>query len=201
MILEIVVGTVMEAFYPIPSLVRPLKIEIFVCLKVNFLTGTNLYLLYVIVGDEAFSLRTNIMRPYPGWNLNEPEAIFNYRLSRAHRIIENSFGILTSRWHLFRCPIITDPHKVVLLTKASIALHNFLQTTESSMYCPPGFIDGEDSAGNVIKGSWRAEHDSTGLQPLGSVGGNRLSTCTYSYSLIGSTVFYFFISIQQMLLP
>ena len=69
------------------------------------------------------------------------------------------------------------------------------------MYCPPGFIDGEDSAGNVIEGSWRAEHDGTGLQPLGSVGWNSLSTCTYSYSLIGSTVFYFFIGIQQMLLP
>ena len=89
----------------------------------------------------------------------------------------------------------------MLLTKASIALHNFLQTTESSMYCPPGFIDGEDSAGNVIEGSWRTEDDGTGLQPLESVGWNRLRTCTYSYSLNGSTVFYFFIGIQQMLLP
>ena len=67
------------------------------------------------------------------------------------------------------------------------------------MYCAPGFIDGEDAAGNIIKGSRRAEHDDTGLQPLGSVGGNWLGTC--SYSLIDSIVFYFFIGIQQMLSP
>ena len=33
----------------------------------------------------------------------------------------------------------------VIYTKAAIALHNFLRTTESSVYCPPGFMDSEDS--------------------------------------------------------
>ena len=108
-----------------------------------------------------------MMRPYPGRNINGPEAIFNYHLSRAHRIIETSFGVLALGWYLFRRPIIANPHKVVLFTKASIALHNFLQTTESSMYCAPGLIGGEDGAGNVIKGNWRAEHDGIGLRPLG----------------------------------
>ena len=131
---------------------------------------------YVIVGDEAFPLKTNMMRPYPGRNLEEPQAIFNYRLSRARRIIENSFGILAARWRIFRRTIIADPSRVVIYTKAAIALHNYLRTTESSVYCPPGFIDGEDGTGNVIPGNWRDEGESSNsaLASLGSVSGNRL---------------------------
>ena len=140
------------------------------------LPGTSSPMLpYVIVGDEAFPFKENMMRPYPGKNLDEPECIYNYRLSRARRIIENSCGILAARWRIFRKPIIADPNKVVLYTKAAIALHNYLRTTESSVYCPPGFVDGEDGSGNVIVGTWRAECDNTagGLEPLGQVGGNR----------------------------
>ena len=34
---------------------------------------------YVFVGDEAFPLKKNLMRPYPGRNLPEDQAIFNYK--------------------------------------------------------------------------------------------------------------------------
>ena len=55
----------------------------------------------------------------------------------------------------------------MIYTKAAIALHNFLRTTESSVYCPPGFTDGEDGEGNVIKGAWRADSEhSTGMEPV-----------------------------------
>ena len=42
------------------------------------------------------------------------------------------------------------------------------------MYCPPGFVDGEDSASNLINGSWRGEDDPcAGLASLGQVSENR----------------------------
>ena len=41
------------------------------------------------------------------------------------------------------------------------------------MYCPPGFIDGEDGSGNVINSTWRKEQSPGGLRPVGPVGGNR----------------------------
>ena len=74
---------------------------------------------------------------------------------------------------MFGRPIIAEPSNVVAFTKAAIALHNYLRTEESSVYCPAGFVDGEDGSGNVINGSWREEDPSSGLTPLRSVGGNR----------------------------
>lgn len=111
----------------------------------------------------------------------EDKAIFNYRLSRARCVIENTFGILTSRWRIFRCPIIAEPEKAVIYTKAAIALHNFLRTTECSIYCPPGFIDSEDGMGNIVAGSWRDEGQTTGLDPVPRVGSNRF---VYDSSII-----------------
>ena len=76
---------------------------------------TDVILLYVFIGDEGFPLLKDVMQPFPGKNLPDDEAIFNYCLSRARRIIENTFSILTARFRIFRCPI-----------NATIALHNYL---------------------------------------------------------------------------
>lgn len=101
--------------------------------------------------------------------------MFNYRLSRARRIIENSFGILASRWRFLRRPIIANPDRVIIYTQAAIALHNYLRTVESSVYCPPGYVDAEDGCGNVIEGSWRTDDDNTGMQSISQTGSNRYS--------------------------
>ena len=46
---------------------------------------------YFLVGDEIFPLKTWLMRPYPGTDLScEEKKIYNYRHSRARRVIERS---------------------------------------------------------------------------------------------------------------
>ena len=54
-------------------------------------------LLYYLVGNEISPPKTWLMRPYPG-QLSEEKRIFHYRLPRARRVIENTFGILAATW-------------------------------------------------------------------------------------------------------
>lgn len=97
---------------------------------------------YVIVGDEAFPLRVNLMRPYPGRSMkvsradaakksemsleNRTKRIFNYRLSRARRVVENSFGIMAQKWRIFLVPIAADIEMVERIVQTCVCLHNFL---------------------------------------------------------------------------
>ncbi|XP_067006617.2 uncharacterized protein [Anabrus simplex] len=81
---------------------------------------------FVIVGDEAFPLKTYLLRPYSRYHLggDESKKVFNYRLSRARKVVENSFGILSSRWRLFLKPLEIQPKTVDKVVRAACCLHN-----------------------------------------------------------------------------
>lgn len=130
---------------------------------------------YVLIGDEIFPLKPWLMKPYPGRNLDEPHRVYNYRLSRARRTIENTYGILSARWRIFRVLIRANEETVELITKAAICLHNYLQLTDNAFYVPSGFVDSENADGSLSPGDWRAivQYDESGMVSLGHVGGNR----------------------------
>ncbi len=67
---------------------------------------------YVVVADEAFPLKTNMMRPFPGRGCTRKQQIYNYRLSRARRIVENAFGILAARWRVYHTKLAVRPEWV-----------------------------------------------------------------------------------------
>ena len=85
---------------------------------------------HCIVGDEAFPLRPDLMKPFPrgqrGKNLPEDQLVFNYRLSHACRISENAFGILVQRWRVFdRWMYLSDKNAIKVIQAATV-LHNYL---------------------------------------------------------------------------
>ena len=109
---------------------------------------------YYLVGDEIFPLKTWMMRPYPG-KLTEEQSIFNYRQSRARRVIENSFGILRARWRIFSRPIKATVENVENYVLAAICLHNYLRLTDNAVYTPAGFVDSASRNGEIKLGEWR----------------------------------------------
>jgi hypothetical protein len=112
----------------------------------------------VIIGDDAFPLKTYLMKPYPGANLAYDEKIYNYRLSRARRISENGFGILVSRFRVFEKPIACNVTTVDKIVRTACALHNWLTNSAVGTYLPRGSVDIEDiDRGEIIPGSWRSE--------------------------------------------
>ena len=86
---------------------------------------------HVIVADEAFPLKPNIMQPYPrarnGVRLSHEKQIYNYRLSHARRLVENAFGILAQRWHCFNRRLQLKTETVVKIIQATCVLHNYLR--------------------------------------------------------------------------
>nr|XP_054924953.1 uncharacterized protein LOC129383940 [Dermacentor andersoni] len=90
------------------------------------LLGTSTNAPYAFVGDEAFQLRKDFMRPFPARHLNDNKRIFNYRLRRARCCAENAFGITAARWRVLLRTMNLQPENVDFVEKAACVLHNFL---------------------------------------------------------------------------
>lgn len=111
-----------------------------------------------LVADDAFPLKTYLLKPYSRTSLSKDQKIFNYRLSRARRIVENAFGILVSRFRIFEKPLACLPSTIDKIIITSCALHNWLRITSTNNYMPRGSVDEEDIDNRTfIPGTWRNE--------------------------------------------
>jgi len=105
------------------------------------------------------------MTPYGQTGLTAEQRIFNYQLSRARRVVENSFGILVSIFGVLQPPVALSPQKAQTIVLTCCYLHNYLLRNQAQMYISRGSVDTEDfESGNIIDGTWRTSGQSTSLQ-------------------------------------
>ncbi|XP_046395719.1 uncharacterized protein LOC124162982 [Ischnura elegans] len=91
------------------------------------LPGRDIHVPFVFVADDAFPFTDGIMKPFPFADLTL-ERLYNYHLSRARRVVENAFGILSNRFRIFLTTINLAPEKEEAVTLAAVSLHNFRGT-------------------------------------------------------------------------
>lgn len=131
-------------------------------------TPYNMKVPYMILCDKAFALSEYTMKPFSGNpERGSIERIFNYRLSRARRVVENAFGILSSVFRVLRKPMLLEPEKATKVVLATIYLHNFLRKSKiSNIYAKTNALDSEQQE-ELIPGAWRQDQNElTSFLPL-----------------------------------
>jgi hypothetical protein len=118
---------------------------------------------YFLIGDDAFALRKTMMKPFGNRGLTNEERIFNYRLSRARRVVENAFGILANRFQVLLTTMQHHPSTVKLIVVACMVLHNMMRIRY------PGLQNQQlDRAENqnrqLVLGAWRQGLNLTDIQ-------------------------------------
>lgn len=136
------------------------------------------YLPYFFLADAAFALTDYMITPFGEKNklkyvevfkfnfyyftartkapLPEYKQIFNYRQSRARRVIENAFGILVSIFRIFKTEIDMDLQTLDYLILSAMCLHNYRLMEHENL--PVGLVDHEIN-GKIVEGSWRKNKD------------------------------------------
>jgi hypothetical protein len=133
------------------------------------LAGDDIPLPYCYLGDDAFALDRHMLKPYPGRYLPESKLVYNYRISRGRRIIENTFGIMAARWRLLHRAICASEENADSMILAICSLHNFLCVEQRATY-----IRADDVDVGAQLGKWRTEvkeENFSALRPR--QGGNR----------------------------
>ena len=103
------------------------------------------------------------MRPFERNTLTKERYIFNYRLARARRVVENIFDILTNYWRIYHHHIYLNPDNVTALVKATIVLHKIL-TLQNDKVCTDIVDNRVDDVRNYFTDYFYSDHGSVEWQ-------------------------------------
>ncbi|XP_072376068.1 uncharacterized protein [Diabrotica undecimpunctata] len=114
------------------------------------------------------------MKPYSTTNIPGSARLYNYRQSRARRMVENVFGIVSSVFRVLRKPILLKPERTDSVILAVCTLHNFFMTKKPPRkFYATDNVWREDGNAEIVLGSWRIEGlPDNNLLPLPQQGSN-----------------------------
>ena len=88
---------------------------------------------YYIIGDNAYMATEHLITPFSGSQKLEPlNSIYNFYCAQIRIRIEMAFGLLTTKWRVFRSPLqmqLKNASKVVL---TAVILHNYVINSNNS---------------------------------------------------------------------
>ena len=113
---------------------------------------------------EALAL-AHVLGAYSSRNLDVAKLTYNYRLTRARRILLCEFGIVCNKWRIFRRATDVCPDLCDVTVKTCCILHNFVRQRDgfqfqgTSYECPLESIKAVANRGNVTGTDkwWRAK--------------------------------------------
>lgn len=119
----------------------------------SFLPNDDTPIPFHIVADDAFALKTWLLKPYSHQSQVYEEKIYNYRLSRARRVVENAFGLLQARFRVFANIMLQRPAVIKSVTMCACVMHNLILERYSTRHLHE--VDREAADHTIIEGSWR----------------------------------------------
>ena len=79
--------------------------------------------------------------------------------------------------------------ELMLITQASLCLHNFLRITSSATYTPNGSVDSEQANGDIVEGDWRKEvRTESALVDMAKAKGGRVNSTRRTYKICLRTI-------------
>ena len=94
---------------------------------------------FFILWDNAFPLKLWLMRPYSSRTMDLKEMIFNYRIRQGKTVVENAFGMLTSRIRIFQSPLQQELPVVNKVVMAYLVLLNLLRINRKTLGGGPAY--------------------------------------------------------------
>ncbi|XP_046575443.1 uncharacterized protein LOC124283430 [Haliotis rubra] len=94
------------------------------------------------------------MKSFSMRQMDPDQQIFNCRLSRARRVVENTFGILAMRFQIFLGSLNSTADRAEQITQACVTLHNMLRTRNRNSQM--NLIDRGNEDCSLTQGEWRS---------------------------------------------
>ncbi len=81
---------------------------------------------FYVVADNAYTLSCNLLIPYSGKEKqSSAKDVFNFYLLQLRIHVEQAFGLLVTKWQVFKKPLEVKLWRTTLVVEAAMRLHNY----------------------------------------------------------------------------